>query len=361
MAVYRPIVSTRVSPILKEIRIGSSISKAEEYWAVMHARVNGRSKSASDLNIRAQHLLDQAERYWNSAQQVHQHYQSSALLYYYSFLNLTKALLVMNIGSSFDDSKKVYHGLTAHTYVPKDLLKQEVNVRDGVFYDYFRLLLRREPPKSIRITHAMSYLMDVGMQYRVCIGLPRAVGFHAKLVEYGGGNKWGYLIRVKRESRFWLQCKRFPNFNSVFERVTTDLPTGVIERAQLDASNIDYSVYHFYQFRDKQLVDIRDVARVLQSVFEDSISWSFYEEEYNGIINVPPRAPESSQWINEELASYVTMFHLSDLVRYRPELMNELLGGEYGQLIRSIVNNCPVRFVQGVASRLMGRVIYVHD
>lgn len=110
-----------------------------------------------------QAFVRQAKNYYYSAKQLHP--RSAGLLYYYCFLNLAKAAIVIKqpqIGG-----RKISHGISC---LPKDFSKlktQTVKILDdgGVFpilYEwYFGTVIR---PQSLNIQRLFNYCTDISYQ-----------------------------------------------------------------------------------------------------------------------------------------------------------------------------------------------------
>lgn len=76
--------------------------------------------------------VDQAKMYYHDARTSN--WKSAGLLYYYSFLNLAKAFLIIKRGISGSTLKStsIYHGLQANPQNPKNIIDFEVNIHPPI-------------------------------------------------------------------------------------------------------------------------------------------------------------------------------------------------------------------------------------
>ncbi len=92
--------------------------------------------------------IDQARIYYLDATKIH--WRSSGLLYYYSFLNLAKSLLVAKKVFSFKklDIKSVYHGIHSDLQDISSIIDYKIvispikstNGRDNVFSNFYQIV-----------------------------------------------------------------------------------------------------------------------------------------------------------------------------------------------------------------------------
>lgn len=111
-------------------------------------------------------FIFQARNFWQAAQKTDNN--SSPLLYYYCFLSLVKAYLVLN---KFRVKNRMDHGLQFSVENIPDFLNQELNVptqkgRTHVFSLYYKSIYRRrKPPQKLNLIKTLSYIPEIGSQY----------------------------------------------------------------------------------------------------------------------------------------------------------------------------------------------------
>jgi hypothetical protein len=110
-------------------------------------------------------FIRQAETFYRAARGTA--YRSSALLYYYAFLNLAKAALEVR-GLPYHST----HGLTARpNVIHPDLSLQEIEVpRNGVFPSFYTSLANTQLPPNVRLNlrDLLAYVTEIGFQYQRC-------------------------------------------------------------------------------------------------------------------------------------------------------------------------------------------------
>ena len=119
-----------------------------------------------------QAFVRQAKSYYGSAKALH--YRSSSLLYYYSFLNLVKAYLILRdpkwvMGRTH---RSLQHGLS---YKPStrntDFQLEVLRVCDGIFPIFYEAETTNHisiaPNSTLSIKSLLSYPTDIGFQYRL--------------------------------------------------------------------------------------------------------------------------------------------------------------------------------------------------
>ena len=130
----------------------------------------------------------QAENYYRSAKALP--FRSSALLYYYSFMNLAKAALAAR-AIKFNE----HHGLKPdYGSVPSTLAAQmRVHViHDGVFQSFYRLIFGQPIQKlHFQLARLLAYNSEISVQYdRVAAGPPKVIRYaHFRLLS-DGNQQW---------------------------------------------------------------------------------------------------------------------------------------------------------------------------
>src|SRR5207248_8363920 len=100
-------------------------------------RTKGLQPPHKEIFNSFQAFVRQAKSYYSSAKTLH--YRSSSLLYYYSFMNLAKAYLLLKDPDSMMNptAGQVYHGLIRPRNNNSDFMLEAIEVRGGIFPAFY--------------------------------------------------------------------------------------------------------------------------------------------------------------------------------------------------------------------------------
>jgi YaaC-like Protein len=117
-------------------------------------------------------FVRQAKSYYGSAKALH--YRSSSLLYYYSFLNLVKAYLLLKDPQRImgRTNQAVTHGLSYRTSTTNtDFQLEEIRVSQGIFPMFYEAetsnIISIQRSSALRIIDLLSYPSDLAYQYEL--------------------------------------------------------------------------------------------------------------------------------------------------------------------------------------------------
>ena len=85
-----------------------------------------------------------------------------------------------------------------------------------------------------------------------------------------------------------------------------------------------------------------------------------YIEDETGdfVLTVHCSAANGSTWpMNEICAIYLSVFFMGSLVRYRADILEELLGTSAAWLLESFVNSAPLLFLRTMTSVVLNRLL----
>lgn len=305
-----------------------------------------------------QALVRQAKSFYLSAQQMQT--RSASLLYYYSFLNLVKAGIILNKPDLVN--KKLGHGLYYTVQKHRKFNNETLGVtyKDNsvfpIFYnDYFNKVL---DTKYFNINSLLGYCTDIGYQYlQAGYGYGRILpSFHTMLFQNDNKSYWS-LIGINDFKDLLKYKKSLKIFSENFDQVeVSDLKLfkyNIREIFNIDAKTA--SAFTFFQSKNVFPVPANNIVpdvefrkKNLESL--KNIMQSYYfGRQYDFSIALPYSLTKEEP-LDETAAIYLIMYYLSCLVRYKPYYLEELLNRQEAWLIDSFIQSCPSTFLKGIIS-----------
>lgn len=302
-----------------------------------------------------QAYVRQAKNYYYSAKSLSP--KSSGLIYYYCFLNLIKAALIIENPSIV--GKRINHGLTYDVNKNATFDKETVVVKkNGVFPMFYSWYFNRViKPQSLNLSVLLSYCTDISYQCQLASVYEPKIhqAYYAMCTNQKEKTGWA-LVGVSGAKELLRYRKSFSMFFSSFEKVELPKP------ACREIFNIDaYSQSYFTFF---QSVDIKpwlsdnippslELRYEILKAFENAFQANYFGENPDFMISLPYRQKNQIR-ADETIAIYLIMYYLSNLVRYKPEFLEGLLSRKESWLIDSFVRSCPTTFLRSMISRITG-------
>lgn len=381
---YRKYDSWMEVPVSKNkaLDLYTSIDVHEELWSIIKSVSEVKE---SGIKLIAKHgiggslkqekifkefraFIRQGENYFRSA--INLSYRSSALLYYYSFLNLAKAYIKLK---QPDIPNRINHGLSPKiTTTNTDLSKQFVSISNN--RDVFPRLYEIEGNSSRRInklniSQLLSYAEDISHQYESAkFGKSRIFSCYLKILGNKEKNEWWTLIGIPKKADIDKYKKSFDNFFKSFDFL--DIPEGSeLSRFRIEIKrnfNIDpWEAIEFNFYQNKEVIKMPDdsvpwykLVCKIYDIFSNNISEKYFRYPYDFCLNLPYRL-NNQIVINEFLAIYVIMFFLSSLVRYNPDYLEDIFESKDAWLIESFVKSCPLKFLRIITSKILGETYII--
>lgn len=310
-----------------------------------------------------QAFVRQAKSYYGSAKALH--YRSSSLLYYYSFLNLVKAYLLLRnpqriIGRT---AQAVNHGLSYRSSTTNtDFQLETIRVSQGIFPMFYEAetsnTISTAKTSTLNITNLLSYPTDLGYPYQ--------------LVGYGDSKilpalAVGVIDRTQKQSWTIIGIPTHTNLNDFLKLHVNFLNTyqEVEINKDLLATIVgigvpELSYYRFFQ--DKtilpmfiDIVPVYDLMEKIINALKPYFSAHYFDDNKDFDLVLPYQDATNPVPIpmNEALSIYAVMFYLSSLVRYRPNYLESLLNHKPAWLIENFVNGTPETFLRMMVSKII--------
>lgn len=306
-------------------------------------------------------FVRQAKSYYGSAKTLH--YRSSSLLYYYSFLNLVKAYLLLSDPQCI--MSRVSHGLGYDTTATNtDFQLEVIKVHQGIFPMFYEAqtsnVISTQRKSALRVIDLLSYPSDLAYQYELAgYGNNRILYSLATSVADRTQNHSWTIIGIPAVTNLDDFLSLPVNFFNAYEEVQTDK-----NRFALIFGRNTPELQDFRFFQEKTAIPFLPDGIVNLYAHVDKISKTlspnfcvhYFDDNFDFELVLPYQdaAHTISKPFNEVLAIYAVMFYLSSLVRYRPAYLEELLNHKPAWLIESFVHSTPETFLRMMVSKIIG-------
>lgn len=380
LAQWKNVPSFRDDNIFSVIELITAISVEKELWIMLRSYSEVKSRGISLLrkyNISGRGTLDiwkrfrsyirQADNYWQAASKTT--YKSSSLLYYYSFLNLVKAYLLLENSRVPHD---VHHGLSFNTGVTStNLQDNSVTVMTGnnqIFPLYYRKVFSADPPARFTIISLLAYATDISYQFENGrFGRRRVFPFVYRIaIDKNRAKSW-LVFTLPSVAPLRYYRSTFRDFFAEFEQVEKPQSVGPPFRELFGFKSVEWSFNDFYQSKPEKEVDFVNnsilVGIYIQKLKDILGFWltpNYYSDQFSGYLSFPKNRRDRSP-INEELAIYIVMFFMSEIVRYRPDFLDEIFDSRAAWLLESFVETSPLKFLRAITSRIVKQTIVIKN
>lgn len=323
--------------------IGTGRRITSNPWACMATHIRGTLSSSR--GIKAMAFLEQSEEFYRTASA--QRLKSRPLLYYYSFMNLAKAFLVVRRNAALE---MCVHGLkevqgnvrqrmtiTSQCVKANDLGGNRLQVyREFVSECGFNVPSR---PTSVRLVDLLEQVVGVHDTYSQTFKKSRKF-FPIDSAEF---------CCHKPRKEVWISLKLRSEY---LERVPTAasalrLALTAFEEVESDDGTV----------RKYESVAVRKYGRspieVLPALVKETKHnvWSVLRPGgYRFYLSTIP----SSLWLAQVASYYQAMFYFGSVTRYRPDAFEKLIQGKHGWLVEEFVNTQAMQFVYLLGSGLLG-------
>ena len=360
-----------------EKHVISTRTKADEIWQFLksYSVVKSRGNELMTAYLvpndkkrvtieRFSSFITQAENYWRGTDKLS--FKSSPLLYYYSFLNLVKAYLVL-VDPDLPD--RIKHGLSWQG-TSKSLTKLKLSVGqtdNNVFARYHKKVFSGNGlPISVNLIELFSYLPANSLEFEESkLGDTKVHPVKCRMMVNKRASKYWAAFAIPKGSFLKHHYRSFPLLKTKFEFCDIPENTSALEKIKT-AFNVpaaEWASYDFFQSNDvnqKPMISGGFLIQIIVSEFNDLFGYykahinrtgSLYSQ-YSSFLSLP-YSPRSKLILNEEVSAYAVMFFMSELVRYRPDFLDNLFGDRLLWLFESYVNSYPVIFLNYISSRIM--------
>lgn len=330
-----------------------------------------KDKKCRDLigDIFSSYML-QAKNFYDYA--CNSDFRSAPLLYYYSFLNMAKAKIV--IEKPLLAEKRFNHGMEAIQTSNKfdnqhiltkgnaDLRKTPKSVH--TFPVLYRLRFGKHitHESKFELKHLLSYCSDISHEMQSSVHLPSAT--NAVRIGIGivdKGQPMPIRLAILGDANLMRHPRTYAKFKNKFSSIEADkemvekfnIPIGGLENWRFFES--DESMAYKEDYREA----INEAHEYLNKIIGNAYQADVYD--VNNSCNFTGAINDDAVSMDELTAIYIAMYHYSSLVRYKPEQMRDILSSttETGWLGKSFVEQAPQTFYIRMASWIIGDQFFV--
>lgn len=366
-------------PLFNEKHFLTTRTKTDELWQFLrsYSAVKSRGKQlvvAYNVPLEKRRVtlekftsfIAQAENYWRASEKLS--FKSSPLLYYFSFLNLVKAYLILE---DPDMPDRIGHGLAWNSKASKSLDRLSLSVKqsgNNVFYKYHHKVFNGVGlPSNIDLKKLFSYLPANSMEFEdLSLGKCNVQPVIARMIVSQSNQKFWPAFAVPKNAFLRRHSRSFPLLRTKYEFCDISQNTRNIEliKTVFNLPAAEWMNYDFFQANEanqKQMVGGNSVVPMMIALdFKDLFSNFISHNNRTGSLYSTrsaflaiPYSPRSVFRLNEEVAAYAVMYFMSELVRYRPDFLDKLLGDRLLWLFESYVNSYPLIFLNHISSRIV--------
>jgi hypothetical protein len=311
-------------------------------WAflqdLVHARVDQRQRDSGYGYTNQAFDLFEAAR--------NPHVGSRPLLYYYSFLNLAKAALLIRKASL---AIKPDHGISDPRTNQRRRLRlggQKVRIQglardhSQLFAEFVRALGGNTSPRDVPVVELLAQIPSIHRTFmRITRRRPIFTPIQAVKVLRAGGQVWARAILKKDDGDVITTLpalKRRRGFLHHFQQTQAGSNDEIwLETASLpgERRGVDGAI-------QKLAGHFREAA---VSTVLTGDGYRFY------FCNVAPR-----HRLPRLAATYAAFFYLGSVTRYKPEAFDSIVSGGFSWVVHELIATEPVQFVYTLASQLAG-------
>lgn len=351
-------------PIEKELWIMlRSFSEVKTRGRELFKRYNIANKDITRVTKRFRSYIRQSESYWQAASKTS--YKSSSLLYYYSFMNLVKAYLVLeNPGLQPD----LYHGLKYSTKDPHGTLKKKFidtgSDNKSIYAQYYKKVFNSSVPNRLNIISLLSYSTEIGYQFLSGkFGPCRIYPFIFRIALDTDRRKSWLIFLLPKEAPLFYYKHTFEIFFDHFEQTTNPRLLNFGFNALFGLKTQDANQYNYFQSKEINEMDLLNESiqsgrhvQKLKELLQGRFEYNYYSDNYSGYI-VFPKNRKDIYLMNEEIAIYGVMFFMSEIVRYRPDFLDSMFDSKDNWLLESFVETCPLKFLRMMTCRIIRQTL----
>jgi len=284
--------------------------------------------------------------------------RSSPLLYYYSFMNLVKAKLIIEEPRICD--KKLHHGLSYSLRNDKYSFKrQKVEVKgDGIFPLFYKWYFNKNiNVRELNINKLFNYCTDIAYEYEIIGNKGRKILYckYVDCVDDKNKTCWP-LIAVYNANEILKYKRTFKDFLKYFEKVDLNQ---LSYKAIFNISSVNSAHFTFFQGPTKNWISdnfpaFNEVNDEALNILKDIYQYNHTPNGYEFYITIPYSIDNQIR-LDEIISIYIIVFYLSNLVRYNPRYFDYLLNKKEAWLINAFMGSCIVTFLRSITSIIINQ------
>lgn len=348
-----------IYPVKRTIRRFGLQSRifATSPWGVMKQVIE--DSLATPAKKQAAAFLEQAQNFYQIASSSHLS-PTKPLLFYYSFLNLTKALaLVRGIHTSYG---RAVHGLAENTPAGgKEFHDSEVTITwkgssPRLFNDLKASTTGKTDPKG-RVYTLKNVMPQLVPGHRVWCA---ATGEQERFVEIQriefrfnetAKEVWLVLNVFSGDlTRFGITRKRLLKESGLDKLFRETSPNEVVG----DRTLVKFEQIKAVKYTGRPSDKVADLVKILKPYLWFSVTTvSPFRKSY---LYLCP-ATEKKDMLSQVMSIYLVFFYLGSVTRYRPNLFQEIFESKHGSHLEEVILNLPQQFLYLIASEFAQREV----
>ncbi|MEK7994195.1 MAG: YaaC family protein [Planctomycetota bacterium] len=311
--------------------------------------------------------IRQAEGFYRGASVLP--WKSSPLNFYYSIMNLAKAITVAKGGlnpQAVEEPRRLHHGLAARVVAGKpDEWRLSVGTEDGVFSRLYQASVGMPVPDHAVIDgrQLLGYLGDITWQLDKSGNSDFKAWFPCKwVIAVGTGEYWDVVAVPRR-----VPVDRLPpSLGDAYDELAVDA-VKEFAAVTLGLHAIQAGHYRFLQRKVPIKTDpsgnLNGAAldRLLRESMPNCVFDCPTAVEHHFAIGLPYASNTGPLPMNELVAAYAVMYFLSSLVRYHPAYLDKIGETPDAWLIESFAKSAPLTLLRHLTSLVLGYSLVIES
>lgn len=303
-----------------------------DIWAFWDYVIKKASKDRKEEDF-LKSLLEQAKHFYITAEGSP--VKSQPLLYYYSFLNLSK--IIINLSVKHGTSKIYMHGMTEnhnHKFSHSTITKQ------------------KQKKLIVQVAHELVSVFDPNIStgdivINVRDLLNHCVGVHRAYSEIY--NQHEVFFRIKSHKLY--KDKKDLIFKAELQCTSSDMPSLIARGYSITQE--DDKIYYTQKSVMPQYSPTRKDYANLSSAIQANGIWYFISN--NGYTMYLSNSAVGRY--GQESIIYMVMFYLGSITRYHPYMFDEIFSDKEQWLMSEFLNTQPKQFLYLSTARILGQNI----
>ena len=312
--------------------------RVSDIWSFWQYIIKRYEKKYSGEKAFLQTLLDQAKYFYTAAENAP--IKSQPLLYYYSFLNLVKVIINVNVLNTYGTYIEYNHGVDSCNIHKSDSLKD--------LYIEIKSLGGKKLSVDYTFMKQMGDQIKIPPRYKIYIEdlLKACIGLHRTYCETNNCKESFFQVsnlKLYRNGNRLLSRYKVENCNA---HIMTSLCSAgynvVVENDEEGNST-------FYWQEERSMLHYKPTKwdyYILADTIRKKGIWYFTDgEKYRTYISTEPLH------ISTESIIYNLMFFFGSITRYHPYMFDKLLSDQQMWLISEFLKTQPIQFLHIVTSK----------
>jgi YaaC-like Protein len=376
--IYRGIVNKKLEVTHSHLPLD------EEYWLALRypAEVATAGKALLSVNNpRFAHLqpdeqeacfrefrayIRQAEGFYRGACVLP--WKSSPLNYYYSFMNLAKAMGIARgvlTPEVVPHTRRLRHGLTAVVDSgPPDIWKLIVQGQTDIFALLYKMVIDCAVAQNTELDahQLLNYVSPIAWQLSKSGYGPRGWYPSYWVIAMTEKESWDILV-VPQDA----PLNRLPaTFDTDYQEVSID----AAKSFAMQVLRLHAIQSHSFRFLQRKVpfgilapgvYNVSGIEQALKAAAPHCVFENLDSTEYHLALGIPFQTATSEIPMNESIATYAVMYFLSSLVRYHPEYMDAIGESSDAWLIESFAKSAPLYLLRYLVNGVLGYTLIIES